>query len=223
MKDGVYLMSKLYLSRFKDNAYIEKAGNSYTLYSYNIPIVKIDGSQLTELYPAYAQSVTTAKYRNLFFEEYAVRYGSILLSELSSTQLNKLLSNIFNGTQPKFKIENEFFYGSKINVPKETTKQYNLELTANTKTFIVVLCSKFDSEFEVTLCFKAKIIIPKDKTILPTALNLVDVFVSDLEISDVSVFNHKERLDKNDLTTNDAILIKSKLIEQLTKTIIEIE
>lgn len=218
-------MSKLYLSRFKDNAYIEKTGNSYTLYSYNVPIVKIDGSQLIEIYPAYAYSSTTAKHRNLFFEEYAVRYGSILLSELSPTQLNKLLSNIFNGTQPKFRIENEFFYGSKINVPKETTKQYNLELTANTKTFIVVLFSKFDSEFEVevTVDFKAKIIIPKDKVILSTSLNLTDVSVSDLEILDVSVFNHKERLDKNDLTIKDALLIKSKLVEQLTKTIIEIE
>ena len=216
-------MSKLYLSRFKDNAYIEKTGNSYTLYSYNTPIVKIDGSQLTEIYPAYAKSTTTTRHRNLFFEEYAVRYGSILLSQLSPTQLNKLLNNIFNGTQPKFKIKNEFFYGSKINVPKETTKQYNLELSANTKTFIVVLFSKFDSEFEVTVCFKAKIIIPKDKVIPPTSLNLADVSVSDLEILDVSVFNHKERLDKNDLTTNDALLIKGKLIEQLTKTIIEIE
>ena len=216
-------MSKLYLSQFKDNAYIEKTGNSYTLYSYNTPIVKIDGSQLIEVYLAYAKSTTTARHRNLFFEEYAVRYGSILLSELSPTQLNKLLNNIFNGTQPKFKIENEFFYGSKINVPKETTKQYNLELTANTKAFIVVLFSKFDSEFEVTVCFKAKIIIPKDKVIPPTSLNLADVSVSDLEILDVSVFNHKERLDKNDLTTNDALLIKGKLIERLTKTIIEIE
>ena len=139
--------------------------------------------------------------------------------------MNKLLSNIFNGTQPKFRIDNEFFYGSKINVPKETTKQYNLELTANTKTFIVVLFSKFDSEFEVevTVDFKAKIIIPKDKVILSTSLNLTDVSVSDLEILDVSVFNHKERLDKNDLTIKDALLIKSKLVEQLTKTIIEIE
>ena len=223
MKDEVYLMSKLYLSRFKDNAYIEKTGNSYTLYSYNTPIVKIDGIQLTEIYPAYAKSTATARHRNLFFEEYAVRYGSILLSELSSTQLNKLLSNIFNGTQPKFKIENEFFYGDKINVPKETIKQYNLDLTANTKAFIITLSNGFDSEFNVTVCFKANFIIPKDKVIPFTSLNLTDVSMRDLEILDVSVFNHKERLNKNDLTTKDVISIKSKLIEQLSKTIIEIE
>lgn len=93
------------MDRYRDTAHYIEDGNVITLYSYNSPIVELTNRELTKVYPHYNYSVTTARHRNYFLQEYFyATYKGTNLNTLNSKQLKNLLQEVYSETNKKLEI-----------------------------------------------------------------------------------------------------------------------
>lgn len=89
-------MTKIKMDRYKQNVYIVIEGTEKTLYSYNVPIIKInDDGKILRVYKDYNYSVTTVKHLNYFLKEfYAEVKNRIELEKLANFK-NLLMKEVY--------------------------------------------------------------------------------------------------------------------------------
>lgn len=202
-----------HLSRSKENAYVEIDGTKATLYSYNTPILEVEGNELTKVYPAWDYSSTTVKHRNLFIQEYDVKYGGVNLATLSNAALKGLLQKIEKGEARRLSINSPYLSNPSMAIPKELKTHTKTALTSA----IVDNYSRDNANYYCTVHFTIQLKIPNEALIANVSINLEEGWVTDLTINDIEIMTNGTMLMPDDDYYED---IANYLVNERLKTVL---
>ena len=89
-------MTKIKMNKYKQNVYVVIGDNERTLYSYNVPIIKIDNDgKILKVYKDYNYSVTTVKHLNYFLQEFCAEVKNRIELEKLVNFKNLLMKEVY--------------------------------------------------------------------------------------------------------------------------------